>query len=98
MLVVPIPPGKLLVVLESINIMRMEQHDNVQIKLRDYVKYCPLLTEVFIGYASAQEIVKITEFVAQGEPQKAVELLCAGFSFRPDLGDNDLPPKRFMPR
>jgi hypothetical protein len=98
MIVVPIPPHKILVVLETTDVVHIGQHNNVQLTIRDYLRYCPLLREIHIGYASPQEIIQITEHVQQGREQAAVDLLCAGslYEAKPGL-NNDLVPKRFMP-
>lgn len=79
----------IVLVLEKENIDRVMEYDPVTVDWNDFPeKYAGCKPRTLsICYATIEEIEQITQFVADGERQKALSLLSRGWQNRPEFGD-----------
>lgn len=78
---------------------RLKQHDPAQLPV--YKMGEPFnklrIREIHIAYYDEQDDQKIRRLVAEYDIKGAIKVLTRGWKFRPELGDNDLPPTQIKP-
>lgn len=88
----------LFVVLDDNGVERIRLHDPGEVPMD---KMAPpfdklVLRKFVLCYASPKEMKKIAELGAAKDLASIIKLLTGGFRYRPEMGDNDQGPQRFL--
>lgn len=88
----------LFVVLDDDGVERMRLHDPGEIPLGHMAPPFDTLTlrKFVLCYANDAEMKQIAEWARQGKLPKIIKLLTSGFRYRPEKGDNNQGPQRFL--
>jgi len=84
-----------MLVLGPESIERIKEKDPVEFNYNE----CPFAKNpprvIGISYASDSEMTQMTQLARQGRTKEAIKMAMSGWKYRPELGDNDLPPIRY---
>jgi hypothetical protein len=90
----------LIVALQDENLERIKQKDPAQLQIHRLAEpFNKLkLREVHLTYITEKELKIAQNMILNGEDVRGfLRKLCSGWKYRPDNGDNDLPPATLKP-
>jgi hypothetical protein len=84
-----------MIVLGPENLARIKEKDPLVVKWWEFPFADQKPGQIGISYATDAELTQMTQLARQGKTGEAIEMAMRGWKYRPELGDNDLPPTRY---